>query len=446
VPNLSLDLPQTTSYTLTRARVPLSLIAAPVDQARPDDEGCALIDIAIDRGRVAALTAACERPEATGATDLAGRVVLPALLEPHAHLDKGQVYPRAKPDGSLYGGHASTVRDRARWTKRDVALRMDFAIRCAYAHGVAAIRTHIDSVAWRLAERGFGVLAEMREKWRGRVALQGVTIMPMAVYLSPLGEKLADLAADGGDVLGGVTDAWETGAPYERLDEALDVMFALARERGLDVDLHVDQTEKVSSFTVPRIARAKMRAKFAGKVVCDHCVNLGLQTDEAIESTLALARDAGLAFISLPTPMMYLMDRRPGRTPKWRGVTAAKEIIAAGLTFAIGGDNCRDAWFPFGDHDMLDTFKQAVRVFQTDEDLADFLRAAASAPADMMRLPELGRIGVGLPAKLILMSARSLNTMMCRDQADRIVLDRGVPITEPLPSHEELAEALQSSA
>jgi cytosine deaminase len=443
---VSLDLPQMPSYTLARARVPLSQLAAPVDKARPDDERCALIDIAIDRGRIAALTAVSEHRDAIGATDLGGRIVLPALVEPHAHLDKGQVYPRARPNGSLYGGHASTIRDGALWSKRDVGLRMDFGVRCAYAHGVSAIRTHIDSVVWEQAERGFGVLAEIRETWRDRLVLQGVAITPMASYLGPLGEKLADLAAEHGDVLGGVTDAWEAGAPYERLDEALDVLFALARERGLDVDLHVDQTEKVSAFTLPKIARAKMRAKFEGRVVCDHCVNMSLQPDEVIESTLALARDAELAFISMPTPMMYLMDRRSGRTPKWRGVTAAKEIIAAGLPFAIGGDNCRDAWFPFGDHDMLDTFKQAVRVLQTDEDLSDFLRAATSVPADMMRLPELGRIGVGLPAKLILFSARSLNTLMCRDQADRIVLDRGLQVTQPLPSHEDLAEALQSPA
>jgi cytosine deaminase len=144
--------------------------------------------------------------------------------------------------------------------------------------------------------------------------------------------------------------------------------------------------------------------------------------------------------------MMYLIDRRPGRTPKWRGVTAAKEIIAAGLPFAIGGDNCRDAWFPFGDHDMLDTFRQAVHVFQTDEDLSDFLRTATIAPANIMRLPELGHLGVGLPAKLILVSARNVNTMMCRDQADRVVLDWAVQVTEPLPSHEDLAEALQRPA
>ena len=285
----------------------------------------------------------------------------------------------------------------------------------------------------------------MREQWAGRIALQGVTITPMESYLGPLGERLADLAAERGDALGGVTDAWDAGVPYERLDAALDVMFALAKARGLDVDLHVDQTGDLSAFTIPNIARAKLRANFAGQVTLDHCVNLTLQSDEVQTQTLALAREAGLAFTSMPTPMMYLLDRRPGRTPKWRGVTAVQEILAAGLPLAVGGDNCRDAWFPFGDHDMLDTFKQAVRVFQTDNDLAGFLKAATVTPADILRLPELGRLGPGLSAKFLVLGARSLNTMMCRDQADRIVVDSGARVTEPLPSHEELAEALFAS-
>jgi hypothetical protein len=56
VPKLSLVLPQTPRYTLARARVPLSLLATPVDKARRDEEGCALIDIdqadriVLDRG------------------------------------------------------------------------------------------------------------------------------------------------------------------------------------------------------------------------------------------------------------------------------------------------------------------------------------------------------------------------------------------------------------
>ena len=53
---------------------------------------------------------------------------------------------------------------------------MDFALRCAFAHGTGALRTHIDSypkqtpISWPL-------FAEMRETWKGRIALQAVVAL-----------------------------------------------------------------------------------------------------------------------------------------------------------------------------------------------------------------------------------------------------------------------------
>ena len=61
------------------------------------------------------------------------------------------------------------------------------------------------------------------------------------------------------------------------------------------------------------------------------------------------------------------------RTPRWRGVTAVQELRDAGISVAIGGDNCSDAWFPFGDHDLLVTLQQTVRIAQLH---APFARSA----------------------------------------------------------------------
>jgi cytosine deaminase len=271
-----------------------------------------------------------------------------------------------------------------------------------------------------------------------------VTIAAMEAWIGEEARALADLTASMGGILGGVTDTLERGenGTYDTLDQALDRLFALAKERGLDVDLHVDQTDDLSAFTIPQIAKARLRSGFAGRVVLGHCVNLSLQPPQVIDATLGLAREAQLTFVSMPTPMMYLMDRRPGRTPRWRGVTAANEIRNAGLPLAIGGDNCRDAWFPYGDHDMLDTLKQAIRVFQADEPLTGSIAMASRVPADLIGRPDLGRIGAGLPANLIIFSARSLNALLCRDQQDRVVLCRGRQVTDPLPLHHELERAL----
>ena len=67
---------------------------------------------------------------------------------------------------------------------------------------------------------------------------------------------------------------------------------------------------------------------------------------------------------------------------------------------------------------------------------------AARTPADLIGRPDLGRIDVGLPAHVILFSARSLNVILSRDQSDRIVLHHGRQVTDPLPLHNELEVAL----
>lgn len=142
-------------------------------------------------------------------------------------------------------------------------------------------------------------------------------------------------------MLGGATDAIGSfaGAVNNEFVEMLTRVLKLAESRGLDVNLHSDQPEDPSRFTLPLIAETVPRTGVKGRVVVDHCVNLALRTKEVIERTVRLCRDAGLMFVTLPTAMMYLQHRKPGRTPRWRGVTTAQQILAAGIPIAIGGDN-----------------------------------------------------------------------------------------------------------
>ena len=429
------------SFTLVRARVPACFLAKLPSGAQLDGEGSALLDILVANGRIEAIipSGAGGCPEMPRPIDLAGRHVWATLIDMHAHLDKGQVIPRVRPNGTLDGGLRLTADDRRHWTLDDIAARMRFGLRCAYVHGVSAIRTHLDSHEG-LAERSWPVFKELREEWRGRVALQAVGMVPLTAFREDWGAKLADLVVESDGILGCVTDG--LGA-YESLlggtlDDLLDRFLLIADERGLDVDMHVDQSDDKMMFALPHIAKAVQRTRFKGRAVCGHCVNLALQPDDIAHRTIGQARDAGLAFVTLPTPMMYLQDRRPHRTPRWRGVTLAAELSHAGLRVAIGGDNCRDAWFPFGDHDMLDTLQQAVRVFQLDDPIVEAVTMAGPIPSDIIRGGTLGRLVERGPADFILLAARSLNEAMCRPQADRIVIRNGHRITEALPDYAEL--------
>jgi cytosine deaminase len=109
-----------------------------------------------------------------------------------------------------------------------------------------------------------------------------------------------------------------------------------------------------------------------------------------------------------------------------------------GIPVAIAGDNCRDPFHAYGDHDMVDTSRQAVRILHLDHPFADAAAMAGPVPQVIIRAGQLGTIAKGGPARLILFNARTLNELMCRPQSDRLVIDRGRRVFAELPDYGDL--------
>jgi cytosine deaminase len=398
------------------------------------------IDLLIEDGRIAGVERHGAVPAELG-PDLDGSMVLPGLLDVHTHLDKGHIWPRSpNPNGTVDGAAMATTQDRtARWVADDVRARMEFALATAYAHGVVAIRSHLDSLAPQAAI-SFGVLAEVRDRWAGRIELQASSIGPLDIFLTDEGRELADIVALTGGNLGIATTFRSlSNVPLApEFDQAMTTLFALARERGLNVDLHVDETGDANVQTLIRLARIAAREKFPNKILCGHCCSLALQTDERIAETLDACYDAGIAIVSLPTVNMFLQSRKPGITPRWRGVAPVHEMRARGLQVAFGGDNCRDPFYAYGDHDMLDTFTQAVKIAHLDYPLGDWIHAVTETPAAIMGLRDRGTLRPGVAADLIVVRARSYSELLSRQQWDRVVVRNGRAIDTTLPDYRQL--------
>src|SRR5689334_13309051 len=208
-----LSIPQSlTRFRLANARVPVCLVADAA-QLKADADGLAPADI--DPTAVTSDGLPC--------FDLDRGIVLPRLVDVHTHIDKGQIWQRAQnPDGTHMGARMAVMADREKnWSRDDVAKRMDFALRCAFAHGTGALRTHIDSypkqtpISWPL-------FAEMREHWKGRIALQAVALFPIDFALNDEANfrVLVETVAKDGGILGGLTFLGE--APNAKTDAALD--------------------------------------------------------------------------------------------------------------------------------------------------------------------------------------------------------------------------------
>jgi cytosine deaminase len=114
------------------------------------------------------------------------------------------------------------------------------------------------------------------------------------------------------------------------------------------------------------------------------------------------------------------------------------ELAAGGVPVCASSDNCRDPFFMFGDHDMLETWREFVRIAHLDLAPGRWAAAVTRQPADVMRLGHLGRIEPGARADLIVFRARTISELLARPQSDRVVFRRGRVSQATLPEHAEL--------
>jgi len=352
--------PKTRRYWLLNARVPACLLnEIPATLLPADAEGVVKANLLIEDGKLAGVDrAAAKHDSISEHIDLGGRQVWPTLIDIHTHLDKGHTVERSPNiDGTFHNARLAAAADRPHWTASDLRRRMDFGLRCAYAHGVSAIRTHIDTYH-ETVDTSWQALREVRDEWRGKVDLQGVALCPIDLMEDAFGDKVAATVEKSGGLLGGVTRAsiGNHGAPLNNIDALLDRVFSLATRHHLNVDLHVDETHDPAAATLPLVARSAIRHGYKGRVVCGHCCSLANQPESEIDRTLDLVAEAEIAIVTLPTVNMYLQDRKEKRTPRWRGVTVVQEMLRRGIRVAAAGDNCQDSFHAYGDQDVFDTY------------------------------------------------------------------------------------------
>ena len=426
----------TESYWLKNAHVPKCLVSGD-DYREETRAGLCLVDLKIERGQIAAIVPANTSHPKIPALDLHKKIVLPCLVDVHTHLDKGHIWERSPNIGGTFDeALAKAIADGEKyWQAEDLYRRMEFGLKCSYAHGTKAIRTHIDSYGEQ-ADISFNVLQELQQEWQDKVILQGVSLVSLDYYQTEAGVGLANKIADINGILGGV--AFQSSD----LDAQLDAVFTLAQARNLDLDFHADENDDPDSICLQKIAQGAIRHQFQGNILCGHCCSLAVQSPEVVEKTMELVKQANIAIVSLPMCNLYLQDRQAATTPHWRGVTKVKELKQQGIPVAFASDNCRDPFFGFGDHDVVEVFEQAMRIAHLDTPYGDWITSVTKTPAQMMGLNNVGTVQEGLSADLIIFSARYFSELLSRSQHDRIVLRNGKQIDTTLPDYAELDDLI----
>ncbi|WP_298917300.1 cytosine deaminase [uncultured Roseobacter sp.] len=408
--------------TLQNLTVPACLIGMPGDLVP--------IDLHLREGKI--------NDQPGRPVDLKGAMVFPAFTDMHTHLDKGHIWPRAaNPDGSFEGALRTAASDRqTHWDADDVAARMDFALRCAYAHGTRAMRTHIDSIPPQ-DQISWPVLQEVRASWKGRIDLQAACLVGCeAVERDGSFVQTADLVARAGGILGMVA------YPVSDLSDRIRTLLDLAGDRGLDVDFHVDETLDPTSEALRMVAQAVLETGFENRVVVGHLCSLSMQTEDRAAETMDLVASAGVHVVSLPMCNLYLQDRQHG-TPRMRGIAPVHELKARGVNVSFASDNTRDPFYAYGDLDMIEVMREATRIGHLDHSAEDWVEAFTTNPARACGF-ELPSLKPGAPADLVICRARSWTELFARPQSDRIVLRDAVQIERTLPDYAELDHLMRT--
>jgi len=366
--------------------------------------GGAVADVVVDGDRIARIG-----PDAgagiEAATDCSGKVLLPAFIDGHVHLDKVLIRDQLRePDGTL-GGAIDAIHERKRrYTVADVRDRATEVIEASVRSGTTRLRSHVDvDTIGRLVPLE-GVMAAAAE-CADIAEVRTIAFPQEGLLRDPGAFDLMEAALEAGaDVVGGMPH-WEADAVAQR--EHVRLCFELAERFDRDLDMHIDETDDGGVRTLEMVADEALRRGFVGRVCAGHVCSLAAAPDEYAERVIEKCARAGISICANPVTNLVLQGRGDRGLVR-RGMTRVAEFRAAGVNVLFGQDCVKDGFYPFGRGSMLEVALISAHVahLTTHDDLAFAQRAVTQAPAQAWRLTDYG-LEVGARADLQLFPAPS---------------------------------------
>jgi len=366
--------------------------------------GGEVADVTVDGERITAIGPGV----ATGiaaATNCADKLLLPAYVDGHIHLDKVLIRDQLREhDGTLTGAIEAIHERKRRYTVDDVRERARSVIETSVALGTTRFRSHVDVDTIGSLTPLEGVMAAAAE-CADIAEVRTIAFPQEGLLRDPGAYELMEAAIEAGaDVVGGMPH-WEVDESGQR--EHVRLCFDLAERFDRDLDMHVDETDDGGVRTLEMVADEALRRQYVGRVCAGHVCSLAAAPDDYAERVIDKCLRAGISIASNPVTNLVLQGRSDRGLVR-RGLTRVGELRAAGVNVLFGQDCVKDGFYPFGRGSMLEVALISAHAahLTNRSDLAFALRAVTEAPAKAWRLTDYG-LGVGARADLQLLPVPS---------------------------------------
>ncbi|MBP6852003.1 MAG: amidohydrolase family protein [Rhodoferax sp.] len=342
-------------------------------------------DLLIRDGHIAEIAPHIVAPDA-GIEDVAGALVLPGLVEAHAHLDKSLWGMGWRPNDA--GPRLIDKVDNERMLKRainiDPARQSARQVVLSVGHGTTHIRSHVD-VDTEIGLWGIEGVAATREAYADIVDIEIVAFPQSGLLRRPGTLALMDQAMrEGATVVGGIDPCSMDRDPKGHLD----AVFALAQKYGRPIDIHLHEPGEMGAFSFDLIFERTRALGMQGQVVVSHAFCLGHPDRDLVDPMIAQLVELDIGIMSTG--------------PAGRPAPPLKRLLEAGIRMCSGSDGIRDTWGPYGNADMLERvmFLGLRNGLRRDDEVELAFGVCTSGGASVMRLDGYG-LKVGARADLL---------------------------------------------
>lgn len=216
--------------------------------------------------------------------------------------------------------------------------------------GVQALGTFID-VDPVIGDKAIRAAQKLRETFKGSLKIVYINQVVKGV-IDPEARHWFEVGAQFVDIIGGLPEK-DAG----REAEHLDILFETAKKNGGKMlHVHVDQYNNPEQRDTELLVNKTIEHGYENKVVAVHSISLGAQSMDYRKQLYTKMKKAGVMVIACPTGWIdnswVARQDHDVVGPIHNAIAPVKEMVAAGLTVAIGTDNIQDIYKPFVDGDM----------------------------------------------------------------------------------------------
>ena len=379
-----------------------------------DFEGLCSLQVEWRHGKI------CSIKGLTDASKVPNEILLPRFSEPHAHLDKAFSWSRAPNyKGSYQEALVANLNDYKSRSQGQLLFSVEKSLNLALVNGIRAIRSHVDSFGENVM-RDWDLLEDIRKKWRDKIFLQFVALVPLEFWQTYEGELLAQRVALNGDLLGGVI-----APPFNKKKtiKSLLHLVQLANRLNCDIDLHIDESQSCPAAGVKLLLEVLGRIKNEISITCSHVSSMALLREKSISNLAKEMAEKKLNVVALPLTNSWLLGRNERSTSIKRPLAPIFQLQKAGVVVSVGGDNVNDAWFPFTNFDPINlmAFSMPIAHLTPWERLG--LSPFTSSAASILNLQWDGVLQKGSPADFVLLDSNSWVKALSERPKRRVVVN-----------------------